>query len=230
MKIRIVDWETDGLDPSDSAIIEVGFTDLSLPERAIGNPVSWLCGTPYKMTPENRAIHHINPATLIGKPLFDADAFNDQAETDGVTCWAAHNADFECRFWTPRLPIVCTYKSALRAWPDAPGHSNSVLRYWLEDQGRLAGFNYANATVHRAGQDSYVTSWILRCLLKDGHSGKTLLQWSKEPPLFPRIPLGKFKGQPWSAADNGWLQWAAFKSDLSDDIKHNARLELDRRS
>lgn len=93
----------------------------------------------------------------------------------------------------------------------------------------MTGFNHAHASVHRAGPDAYVSGWLLRALLEDGHTGKTLLQWSKEPPLLPRIPLGKFKGQPWSAADTGWLQWAAFRSDLSSDLKYNARLELDRR-
>jgi len=229
MTIAIIDFETDGLEPETSAVIEVGITEISLPDRGVSAPKSWLCGSPYKMTPENRAVHHINPATLLGKTPFDPDALNDEAEANSITCWAAHNASFEMRFWTPRLPIICTYKSALRAWPDAPGHSNSVLRYWLEDQGRQHGFNYAHAQAHRAGPDSYVTAWTLKALLEDGHTGKTLLQWSKEPAILPRCPMGKYKNLPWSACDRGWLTWCVGNKDIGEDIRFNAQRELDAR-
>lgn len=227
--IRVLDVETTGLTDEDR-VIEIGWTDVILPAREITAPQSYLCGTTREITPENRAIHHINPTTLIGKPEFDWVIFNAQAKADGVTCFAAHNAAYDSIYVKPKLPIICTYRCALRAWPEFSGHGNSVVRYSLEALGRQHGFNYSHAATHRAGPDSYVTAWTLRALLEDGHTGKTLLQWSKEPPLFPRIPLGKFKGQPWSAADTGWLQWAAFKSELSDDVKYNARLELDRRS
>lgn len=226
--IRVLDFECSSLTPDDGCVIEVGYSDVMLPARSISAPISYLCSTPKPLTPENRAIHHIMPTQLAGKPKFDEDALNDQAEADGVTCWAAHNLSYESLFWTPRLPALCTYKAALRAWPNAPAHSNSVLRYWLEDQGRLDGFNHAHATVHRAGPDSYVTAFILRALLDDGHTGKQMLQWSREPAVLPRCPVGKHKGKPWGDIDAGWLRWA-LTSDLNDDIKYNARLELERR-
>jgi len=230
MIIRCFDSETSGLTPAEGDLIEFGYADVILPARTIEAPVSWLCGTDKPITPENRAVHHINPAMLVGRDKFDPPTVNDTAKADGVTCWSAHNLAFDEKFFPPELPAFCTYKAALRAWPDAPSHGLSVLRYWLEENGRLAGFNYAHASTHRAGPDAYVCAWLVRCLLEDGHTGKTLLQWSKEPPLFPRCPIGKYKNQTWSDCDTGWLQWLAFKSDMDENLKHNARLELDRRT
>jgi len=228
MIIRVADVETGGLTPEEGDVLEVGYTDILLPARTIIPPISYLCGTNKKLTPENRAVHHIMPTQLAGKPMFDADAFNQQAIDDGVTCFAAHSANFDNQWIKAKLPIICTYKSALRAWPSAPAHSNSVLRYWLEDNGRMDGFNHAHATVHRAGPDSYVTAFILRALLDDGHTGKTMLQWSREPAVLPRCPVGKHKGKPWDQIDAGWLRWCV-GSDLGEDIRWNAQRELDAR-
>lgn len=229
MKIRIWDFETGGLTTPEGDVLECGWTDIALPARTIYDPKSYLCGTSRPITPANRAVHHINPATLIGRAPFDAEAFNAAAIEDGVTCLAAFNAQFDCQWLPTTLPVICVYRCALRIWPEFESHGNSAVFYALEDAGKARNANYAHITTHRAGPDSYVTAFNLKAMLDEGFTGKQLLAWSKEPPLFPRIPLGKFKGQPWSAADIGWLQWAVFKSDLSSDLKHNAQLELNRR-
>lgn len=230
MLIRIFDTECTGLDPAKDQVIECGWTDIALPSRTISDPKSYLCGTTVKITAENRAIHHINPATLIGRDAFDQYAFNQAAIDDGVTCLAAFNADFDASFVKPTLPIICVYKAALRAWPEMAKHSNSAVFYELEERGRCKGANYAHIAAHRAGPDSYVTAWIMRALLEDGHTGRTLLEWSKQPPLLPRCPIGKYKGQPWGDCDAGWLQWLAYKSDMDESIKWNARRVLGERA
>ena len=46
---------------------------------------------------------------------------------------------------------------ALRVWPEAPRHSNQVLRYW-----RGMRLDHARAMPpHRAGPDAWVTAHIL---------------------------------------------------------------------
>ncbi len=229
MIIRCFDTETGGLTPDEGDLIEFGYADVILPAREVQPPVSWLCGTDKTLTPENRAVHHIMPTALIGKAKFDAGAVNAAAKDDGVTCWAAHNLKFDAQFFDAELPAFCTYKASLRAWPDAPSHGLSALRYWLEDRDRLHGFNYAHASTHRAGPDAYVCGWLVRCLLEDGHTGRTLFQWSKEPASLPRCPMGKYKGQPWGACDKGWLTWCVGNKDIGEDIRFNAQAELDRR-
>ena len=66
---------------------------------------------------------------------------------------AAHNADFETKFFEPMLPVICTYKAALRVWPDAPSHSNGALRYWLEDQGKVSPSHELTQALKGTGAD-----------------------------------------------------------------------------
>ena len=229
MIVRCVDVECTGLNPETSGVLEIGWTDVTLPDRTISDPQSYLCGTSYPITPENRAVHHISPYQIAGLPEFDADAFNAQCVEDGVTCLAAHNANFDAQFVRPTLPIICTYKAALRAWPDLTSHSNSAVFYALEDQGRCEGANYAHIISHRAGPDSYVTAWILRCLLEDGHSGRDMVEWTRQPAKLPRCPIGKHRGKPWAEVDAGWLKWCVGNADIGEDVRYCARAELEKR-
>ena len=55
-----------------------------------------------------------------------------------VDVFVAHKWAFEAQWLGEHLqgrPAICTYKAALRLWPDAPGYSNQVLRYWLRPKG-----------------------------------------------------------------------------------------------
>ena len=128
--VRIIDFETTGTEPP-AEVCEVGYSDLDTETRAIAEPVSWLCGVK-EVPPEVRAVHHISLADCAGQPAFDEFRLYD-----GPAVIAAHNADFERKFIRCTLPMICTYKAALRVWPEAPGHSNGTLRYWLEDQGLI---------------------------------------------------------------------------------------------
>jgi exodeoxyribonuclease X len=225
----VFDLETGGFTPVDGDVLEIGWTDVSIPDYAISEPQSYLCGTSRKITPENRAVHHINPATLTGKAPFDAAAFNAKAVEDGVTCFAAYNSTFDCQWLEPTLPVICVYKAALRAWPEFGSHGNSAVFYALEDGGRCHGANYAHIVAHRAGPDSYVTAWNLKALLQDGHTGSQMIKWTKEPALLPRCPIGKFRGKPWAEVEFGFLEWMTRQADMEPDFKWNAERELDRR-
>src|SRR5690606_31559791 len=90
----------------------------------------------------------------------------------------AHNWAFEAAFLgDQQTPAICTLKAALRVWPDAPSHSNSVLRYWLEDQGLLSLDHETAMPPHRAGPDAYVTAHILKTLLAAGATGREMIAW-----------------------------------------------------
>lgn len=150
----------------------------------------------------------------------------------GCSVIAAHNAEFETQ-WLPKdgaVPLLCTYKSALRVWPEAPGHSNSVLRYWLEDQG-LIELDHAKAMPpHRAGPDAYVTAHILRALLGQV-TARQMVAWTHEPRLLPTCPIGaEWRGKPWTIVDAGFLQWMLNNTTMEADLKWNAQRELDRRA
>src|SRR3972149_10195266 len=142
----------------------------------------------------------------------------------GVFVFCAHNADFEKSFFNPEgSRWIDTYKCALRLWPDAPKHTNQVLRYFLDgcDPGRLG------MPPHRALPDCHVTALILiKCLeLEDMEQ---LLAWSDAPPLLPRVPMGKHFGKPWSEVPTDYLEWAT-KQSFDAGVAHTVRVELKRR-
>jgi exodeoxyribonuclease X len=225
--LRVIDFETTGMEPP-AEVVEVGYCDLTRGEDGawtVGQPVSWLCGVS-TMPPEVRAVHHITLADVTGLEPFDP------ASVVAPHCAAvvAHNWAFEAAFLgDQQTPAVCTYKAALRVWPDAPSHSNSVLRYWLEDQGLLSLDHDTAMPPHRAGPDAYVTAHILKALLQAGATGREMIAWTQEPRLLPTCPIGKFRGQKWADVEAGFLNWMLAQASMEDDLKWNARRELDRR-
>jgi exodeoxyribonuclease X len=222
--VRIIDFETTGIEPP-AEVCEVGVCDLNVNSRTISAPHSWLCGV-QSMPPEVRAVHHIALSECEGCDPFDPGAM----VYDNLAALAAHNADFETKFFKPTLPVICTYKAALRVWPDAPSHSNGALRYWLEDAGKIAPHHDLTQPAHRAGPDAYVTAHILMALFDAGVTGREMVAWTKEPRLLPTCPIGKFKGQPWSAVEAGFLGWMLRQPTMEADLKWNAEREIERRS
>jgi exodeoxyribonuclease X len=222
--IRVIDFETTGIEPPEAEVCEVGICDLHLEGREIDEPGSWLCGVK-SMPPEVRAIHHISLAECAGKPPFDQAALMNPE----ISAVAAHNAAFEMKFFQPTVPVICTYKAALRVWPNAPSHSNGAIRYWLEDQDLIAPDHAATQPAHRAGPDAYVTAHILSALFNAGVTGRDMVAWTKEPPLLPTCPIGKFRGKPWAEVEAGFLGWMLRQPTMEADLKWNAEREIARR-
>lgn len=222
--VRVIDFETTGMEPP-AEVCEVGICDLRLEDRKVDPPSSWLCGVK-AMPPEGRAIHHIILSECEGRPPFDAATLG----APDVAAFAAHNSDFETKFFRPSLPMICTYKSALRVWPTAPGHGNNVLRYWLEDQGLVSLDRAMTQPAHRAAPDAYVTAHLLMALFAAGATGKDMVAWTKEPPFMPTCPIGKFRGMPWADVEAGFLGWMLRQPTMEDDLKWNAQREIARRS
>jgi exodeoxyribonuclease X len=107
----------------------------------------------------------------------------------------------------------------LRAWADAPGHSNQVLRYWI-GLDTHAGFDRKSAALaHRAEADAYVTAWLLMTLLTVATVDQ-LVAWTQEPRVYPRLTFGKHKGQRWSEVPVDYLQWIGRQKDMDPDWRH----------
>lgn len=231
--IRIIDFETTGMEPPEAEVCEAAYCDLVRGDDGqwgADRPKSWLCAVK-AIPPEVRAIHHISMAD-IGEDAapFDAIALIEGASHCAII--AAHNMDFEKKFIPHAdgvIPLLCTYKAALRAWPDAPSHSNGALRYWLEDQGKIMLNAAMTQPAHRAGPDAYVTAHILKALMADGITAKEMVAWTKEPRLLPTCPLGKMRGKKWPDVDAGFLNWMLAQPTMEEDLKWNARRELERR-
>lgn len=228
--LRVIDFETTGMEPP-FEVVEVGYCDLIGDDQTweVGLPVSWLCGVQV-ISPETRAVHHISAAQVAGLPSFAATRARLFEGDPVLSAIVAHNLDFEERFLGQHGALsVCTLKAALRVWPDAPAHSNGVLRYWLEDRGLLSLDHDTAMPPHRAGPDAYVTAHILKALFAAGATGKDMVAWTQEPRLLPKCPIGKFRGQPWSDVEAGFLNWMLGQPTMEEDLKWNARRELERR-
>lgn len=225
--IRVIDFETTGSEPPEAEVCEVGICDLDLGLGEVLRPFTWMCGVK-AMPPEVRAVHHISLAECEGwDPFNPAEMFNDTyGKPDAI---AAHNAEFETKFFESPVPVICTYKAALRVWPEAPAHNNGALRYWLQDQEKIAPVHAMTQPAHRAGPDAYVTAHILKALFDAGATGKQMVAWTKEPRLLTKCPIGKFRDKPWSEVEAGFLGWMLRQPDMAEDLKWNAAREIERR-
>lgn len=177
----------------------------------------------HPIPPVTRAIHHISDADV-------ADAVSPDVAfrhlMDGMNpgdVFAAHNAKFEKAFFGGgSFPWICTLQCARHLFPDAPGHSNQVLRYHLDIDGEEDFDAAAAMPPHRAGPDTLVTASILRRLIF-ASSVEKLIELTTAPVVLRNVTFGKHRGSKWADLPPDYLQWVAYKSDLGADEKHTAR-------
>lgn len=243
MLIRVLDVETTGLKLPEAGVCEIGYCDLVAERQDLTSaPADWWVDRPgwtyvdpgHLIPPETSAIHHIVDEDVRGaKPWPEAAA---TIVGPDAMCWggrtpiayAAHSAKMEAQWITPDItggvPLICTYKAALRLWPDAPRHSNGALRYWLKP----SGLDRSQASLaHRAGPDAYVTAFLLRELLALAPLAD-LIAWTAEPALLIRCHLGKWRGALWREVDEGFLDWVSAR-DFDEDVLFTVQHELARR-
>jgi exodeoxyribonuclease X len=223
--VRVIDLETAGNGPQD--VCEIGWQDVSqvdgrwqvAAERGArfvnpGRPIS----------PETMAIHHILDDHVAGAPYWKTIAPTILRPDGGVLALAAHRASFEQRYCRPSLTgaveWICTWKCALRLWPELPSFSNQRLRYERMPEG-LA--HETGLPAHRAMPDAYVTAHHLRDMLNEA-SLETLLHWSREPGLLPRVTSGPDRGKAFKALSTESLRQLANERDL--DVRFSATTEL----
>jgi exodeoxyribonuclease X len=171
--IRVIDLETTGSAPPAHGVCEIGWQDVALGEdgrwEIYGEGGSLLVNPGRLIPPVTQAIHHI-----LDEHVADAPWWHDCAR-QVLDPWprrlalAAHRADFEQKFCTSALTRdaewICTWKCALRLWPDSPSFSNQVLRYWRKP----AGMEHERGLpAHRAFPDAYVTAFHLRGMVRTG--------------------------------------------------------------
>lgn len=257
--IFTVDFETTGKDAATALPIEAA---LACPDDgAFGFETFVALPKGEAIPPESSAIHHIIDEDLASAPdwdsvvasLWDVASLGGELEPHEVTM-VAHNAEYEQTILAKTVFMecqwVCTFKCALVIWPDAPGHSNEVLRYWL---GMGTGRRSKQAS-HSALHDCKVTAGIFNQLYGRFHAqlvaagrisdkfedlntpevyGAVIAEMarvSQEPAKLPTCPIGDFRGKPWSEVDAGFLRWMISKPIDREDAIHCAREELARRA
>ena len=154
--IRVIDIETTGIDPATDAIIEIASVDM-VRDGAITNAMDTLVRSTKPIPAGASAVHHIVDEDVANAPPF-AEVIN---RFKGADFYVAHNSEFERSFLAAQGvelgSWICTYKCALRVWPDFPSHGNQALRYQLGLINPL-GVDRAKLVPHRALSDAIVRS------------------------------------------------------------------------
>jgi exodeoxyribonuclease X len=195
MTVRCIDIETTGTDPATDAIVEIASVDLQR-DSTIANQRETLVRPDIAVPAEASAVHHLINADLVAAPRLEdvIDTFK------GADAYIAHNSAFERSFLEPHLGEalwVCTYKCALRVWPDLPSHGNQALRYHFGLINPF-GIDRARLVAHRALSDAIVTAAVFFELAKHA-TWPQLVQWSYEPALMTYLRFGMHRGERFDA-------------------------------
>jgi len=231
-RLRVIDLETTGNAPP-AEVIELARVDVIVKESrttSVETPVCGLFRPLHGIPPEAMAVHHLTEADFEGStPVATTALLRAAVLSEPMPdILVAHNCQFERTFLDEALgdeiPWICTYKAALHVWPDAPRHSNQVLRYWrgltLDPQQAMPP--------HRAGPDAWVTAHLLIDLLNQA-SIEQMLAWTRKPRHMPLIPFGKHRGLKWSEAPDDYLRWMLSQATMEEDVIFAAQQELLRR-
>ncbi|WP_454654101.1 DNA polymerase III subunit epsilon [Bosea beijingensis] len=229
-RVRVIDLETGGDGPHD--VCEIGWQDVSL-----GADGRWevteergalLVNPGRAISADTMAVHHIRDQDVVGAPYWKDIAPSVLKPEGGALALAAHRASFEQRYCRPRLSAgaqwICTWKCALRLWPDLPRFSNQMLRYQRKPAGLV---HEIGLPAHRAMPDAYVTAHHLRDMLNEA-SLDQLIAWSAEPGLLPRVPTGPDRGKGWDQLSVSAL--AELSASRDADLRFSAQTELKRRN
>lgn len=217
MRIVVVDTETTG-DGEKDEVVEVACINLYFGSRIQTRHWTSLFSPSVPVLPVARAAHHITDAELASAPKLkhnppplDADVL------------VAHNAEFDVRLLrqsgVEKLPekTICTWRCSMHLWPDAPKHSNQVLRYHVGFEPVLK----VKGPPHRALPDAAVTAGLF-CEMMKNNTVEGLIEMSSGPVLLNTVRFGKYRGQKWESLDEGYLHWILSK-DFDADAKFTAQ-------
>ena len=230
--VRVVDLETTGSAPPAHGVVEIGWQDVALGADgrwALDGEGGQLLVNPGRpIPPITQAVHHILDEAVADAPWWPDVARRVLDPYPRRLALAAHRSDFEEQFCTANLTHgadwICTWKCALRLWPDSPAFSNQVLRYWRKPQGLV---HERGLPAHRAFPDAYVTAHHLRDQLNEASLAQ-LIEWSKLPGLLPRVRnTGPDRGRDWREISDDSL--AGFLADRDPDVRFTAQTEIARR-
>ena len=222
---RCCDVESTGI-PSETerhSMVEAAYADV-VGERGgevILGPWSSLCHPGRPVPPEASAVHHLRDIDVKDAPSPDVVCAKIGS---GGDYYVAHNSDFDRQFFGGGdKPWICTWKCALRIWPDAPSHKLQVLRYWLKfDDDPLFERDLAMPP-HRAAADAYCAAFLLLKML-DASTIEQMVKWSSGPALLVKVGFGKHFGLKWSEVPRDYLSWILEKSDITDrDVRATAK-------
>jgi exodeoxyribonuclease X len=214
----ILDTETTGLSPVEDKVVDISLVEVS--RNGISPLYDTLINPERDIPATASAVHHITSEDVADKPLF-AEVWPTVMEYLADAVVVAHNAAFD-RSMIPDTgrPWICSYRLARHLWPDAPGHSNQVLRYWLN-------LKVDAKAAHSAAGDTLVTAHVFwqelihyRKQVARSSSIEELIEFAASPIPVAAMPFGKHKGTPMAEIPLSYFQWALENlNELDPDLK-----------
>lgn len=222
-----LDCETTGLEPEKDQIIEIAIVRFTFEKRldTFETLIDPLC----TISEASIAIHHITDDMVKGKPTIQEvlpqilTFINDEIIVGhGITNDIAFLNYAAKRYSIPQRleshPFVDTLRLA-RLYGESPTNSLQRLRQH---------FNIPEEGAHRAMNDVVVNIEVFKQLAKRFKTTEEMLERLKNPILMKAMPLGKFKGRPFSDISLEYLQWAV-RQDFDQDLIFSLKSELKKR-
>jgi exodeoxyribonuclease X len=226
MIIRVLNLETSDLYKEGGRVVEWATVDL-VTGWMRGGSGQGLVNPGHPIKPEASAIHHLVDEDVKDAPDW-AESLKLITAPPTPDFWCAHNNRFDQKWFNPTgSKWIDTYRCALALWPEAPAHSNQVLRYHFKLRLKDAP---VPLVPHRALSDAYVTAELLHHMLTIPQIKiSDLLAWSSVPAMLPRFAFGKHAKQPIAEVPSGYLDWVLSHITDDEDVTHTAHSELNRR-
>lgn len=199
--IGVIDTETSNIENAE--VLEFAIVGVSEKKMRVVKQYTSLVKIRGGIDVRALATHHITEKMLRGAPTLPEVLEEAQHILSDCIMYAAHNAAFDSQFF-PGWPFICTMRCAKHLWPDAPGYSNQVLRYWLEVPGPKS-----RMPPHRALPDAEITANVLLEMLKL-KTPEELLALTKKPILQVTCGMPKHKGLTWEEVvkkDRAYMRW-----------------------
>jgi exodeoxyribonuclease X len=223
MKLIVVDTETSDLPENGGQLLELAWMVLQAPNWEVVSSYENYVQYTGPLNPCAQASNHIVPAMLtstygaLPKEKVLADLV-DAIEPDSIL--VAHNVAFDREF-LPGItnPWICTYRVSKRIWPEAPGHSNQVLRYYFGIKPDLSNTPVKVRMPHQALYDVATTTGIVRKMLEK-HSPEELVKISWNVQKLRTMPFGKHKGKAFNQIPCDYLVWLRNQSRLDPDLAY----------
>jgi DNA polymerase III subunit epsilon len=222
-----LDCETTGLDLERDQIIEVAFVRFDFDQ--IIDSFETLIDPEIPIPEASTAIHHITDPMVQNKPKI-GEVLPKVFEFLGKSLLVGHGITTDITFLSnaaKRLnmpsklsshPFIDTLRLA-RLYGESPTNSLEMLR---------RHFNIAEEGAHRAMNDVIVNVEVFKYLARHFKTTEQMLERLKSPILLKAMPLGKYKGRPFSDISFEYLRWASHQK-FDQDLLFSIKMELKKR-
>lgn len=222
-----LDCETTGLDLEKDHIIEIACVRFDFDQ--VLDSYETLIDPEMPIPEASIAIHHITDQMVQNKPKIGAilpKIFDFLGKNiligHGIMTDVSFLSNAAKRLSIPSKlsshPYVDTLRLA-RLYGESPTNSLEMLR---------RHFNIADEGAHRAMNDVIVNVEVFKYLARHFKTTEQMLERLKSPILLKAMPLGKYKGRPFSDISYEYLRWASHQK-FDQDLLFSIKMELKKR-